>query len=119
MASIVAGILRLTFKLLFCKIRDKFKGAEKLKHRDVNDERFRDFIVRELTAIREKLAGLCKIDLIAPANFFKDGVSLMYHSIGKCRPQVKSEVYKTEFDDAGLVNTDVTNIELDDWEVFI
>ena len=51
---------------------------------------------------------LYKIDLIAPANFFKDGVSLMYHSIGKCRPQVKSEVYKTEFDDAGLVNTDLT-----------
>ncbi|XP_068741363.1 uncharacterized protein [Montipora capricornis] len=115
MASIVADILRLTFKLLLSKVRDK--GAEKLKHGDVSDERFRDFIVRELTAIREKLEGLCKIDLIASANFFKDGVSLMYHSFGKCRPQIKSEVYKSDFDDTSLVDTDVTNIELDDWAV--
>ena len=115
MASIVGDTLRLTFKLLLSKIRDK--GAEELKHGDVSDERFRDFIVRELTAIREKLEGLCKIDLIASANFFKDGVSLMYYSFKKCRPEVETEVYKCDADNVSLVNTEVTNIELDDWEV--
>ena len=115
MASVVADTLRLTFRLLLCKIRDA--GAEKLKDGDVSDERFRDFIIRELAAIREKLEGLCKSDMIASANFFKDGVSLMYHSFGKCNPQVETEVYKSDFDSISLVNTDVTNIELDDWEV--
>lgn len=115
MASVVADTLRLTFRLLLCKIRDM--GAEKLKHGDVSDERFKDFIIRELAAIREKLEGLCKIDLIASANFFKDGVSLMYHSFGKCNPQVETEEYKSDFDSISLVNTDVTNIEMDDWEV--
>ena len=115
MASVVGDTLRLTFKLLLSKIRDK--GAEELKHGDVSDERFRDFIVRELTAIREKLEGLCKIDLIASANFFKDGVSLMYYSFEKCRPEVETEVCKCDGDNVSLVNTEVTNIELDDWEV--
>lgn len=71
MASVVADTLRLTFKLLLSKMRDT--GAENLKHGDVSDERFRDFIVRELTAIREKLEGLCKMDLISSANFSKMG----------------------------------------------
>ena len=115
MASVVSSILKLTFNLLLSKIRDE--GAEMLKHGDVCDERFRDFIVRELAAIREKLAGLCKLDLIASANFFKDGVSLMYHSFGKCSPEIKTEVYKSDFDNVSLINTDFTNIELDDWEV--
>ena len=118
MASIIADTLRLTFTLLLSKIRDK--GAQNLKHGDVSDERFRDFIVRELTDIREKLEGLCKLDLIASANFFKDGVSLMYHSFaksGKCSPSIQTEVYKEDFDNISLVNTDATNIELDEWEV--
>lgn len=118
MASVVADTLRLTFKLLLSKIRDK--GAENLKHGDVSDERFRDFIVRELTDIREKLEGLCKLDLIASANFFKDGVSLMYHSFAKSgtnSPSIETEVYKGDYDTISLVNTDVTNIELDEWEV--
>ena len=115
MASVIADTLRLTFKLLLSKIRDE--GAERLKHGDVSDERFREFIVRELAAIREKLEGLCKVDLIASANFFKDGVSLMYHSFGKCNPQIETEIYKSDFDTISLVNTDATNIELDDWEV--
>jgi len=115
MASVVADTLRLTFKLLLSKIRDE--GAERLKHGDVSDERFRDFIVRELTAIREKLEGLCKIDLIASANFFKDGVSLMYHSFRKFSPEFKTAVYKFDFDKISLVDTDMTNIELDEWEV--
>lgn len=118
MASVVVETLRLTFKLLLNKIRDK--GAYNLKHGDVSDERFRDFIVHELTEIREKLEGLCKLDLIASANFFKDGVSLMYHSFsktGKCSPSIQTEVYKEDFDNISLVNTDATNIELDEWEV--
>ena len=115
MASIVGHTLRLTFKLLLSKIRDK--GAEELKHGDVSDERFRNFIVRELTAIREKLEGLSKMDLIASANFFKDGVSLMYYSFEKCRPEVQTEVYQYDADSISLINTEVTNIELDDWEV--
>ena len=118
MASVVAATLRLTFKLLLSKIRDK--AAASLKHGDVSDERFRNFIVRELTAIREQLEGLCKIDLIASANFFKDGVSLMYHSFaksGQCSPKIETEVYKSDFDNVSLVNTEVTNIELDEWEV--
>lgn len=120
MASVVADTLRLTFKLLLSKMRDT--GAENLKHGDVSDERFRDFIVRELTSIREKLEGLCKMDLISSANFFKDGVSLMYHSFaksGKGGPSIKTEVltFKSDFDDVSLFNTDATNIELDEWEV--
>lgn len=115
MASVVGDTLRLTFRLLLSKIRDK--GAENLKHGDVSDERFREFIVRELTDIREKLEGLCKVDLITSANFFKDGVSLMCQSFPNASSSIQTEVYRDEFDNISLVNTDVTNIELDEWEV--
>ena len=118
MASVIADTLKLTFKLLVNKIRDK--GADRLKHGDVTDEQFRDFIIRELADIREKLEGLCKTDLIASANFFKDGVSLLYQSFaksGRNHPSIKKEVYKGDFDTISLVNTDTTNIELDHWEV--
>lgn len=115
MASVVGDTLRLTFRLLLSKIRDK--GAENLRHGDVSDERFREFIVRELTDIREKLEGLCKVDLITSANFFKDGVSLMCQSFPNASSSIQTEVYRDEFDNISLVNTDVTNIELDEWEV--
>ncbi|PFX27573.1 B-box type zinc finger protein ncl-1 [Stylophora pistillata] len=81
MASVVGDTLRLTFKLLLSKIRDK--GAENLKHGD-------------------------------------DGVSLMYQSFAKSgngSPSIQSEVYSDAFDNISLMNTDVTNIELDEWEV--
>ena len=100
MASVVGDTLRLTFRLLLSKVRDK--GAENLKHGDVSDERFREFIVRELTDIREKLEGLCKVDLITSANFFKDGVSLMYQSFPNASSSIQTEVYRDEFGYSGF-----------------
>lgn len=76
MVFVVGDILRLIFRFLFSKIRDK--GVENFKYGDVSDEWFREFIVCEFMDICEKFEGLCKVDLIIFVNFFKDGVSLMY-----------------------------------------
>ena len=124
MSAIVNEGLTLAFKLLVNKLRDRSSAA--LKHGDVTDQRFRDFIVRELNEINEKLDALCKTNLLAAADFFKTGVTLLYHYlVEKCQAKLESEVFKlSDFDVISLLSTDSASLEprpvvteMDDYEV--
>ncbi|XP_032242627.1 uncharacterized protein LOC5516784 isoform X2 [Nematostella vectensis] len=112
MPSIACEGLRLVFALLISKLRDK--GANALDHGDVTNEKFRDFIVRELKDIREKLDGLCKAELCAAANFFRDGVSLLYHYLSETQPcvvRLENETFKTH-------RKSTETSACDEWEIF-
>lgn len=79
----------MAFKLMVNKLRDR--TSHSLRHGDVADQRFREFIVRELFEIKEKLQGLCKQDLTAAADFFKEGVRLLVQHISGMQPEVEFE----------------------------
>ena len=89
MEAVATGVLSLAFKLMVNKLRDQ--GSQSLRHGDVSDQRFREFIVRELFEIKEKLQGLCKRDLTAAADFFKEGVRLLIEHISGIQPDVELE----------------------------
>ena len=116
--------LSLALKLVVNKLRDK--TAARLKHGDVTDERFREFVVRELNEINQKLDALCKTHLLAAADFFKTGITLLYHYLmEKCEAMMESEVFKpSEFDIISMLSTDSASYEpkpvatgIDDYEV--
>jgi hypothetical protein len=79
MSAIVNGILNSTVGLLCSKLRDY--TAERLHEGDVNEEKCRQIIVRELDDVKSKLDGLSRKDLLASLSFFKEGVSRVYASL--------------------------------------
>jgi hypothetical protein len=79
MSAIVSGVLNSTIGLLCSKLRDY--TAERLNEGDVNDEKCRKIIVRELDDIKSKLDGLSRKDLLASLSFFKEGVTRLYTSL--------------------------------------
>ena len=79
MTSIVNGILNSTIGLLCSKLRDY--TAERLNDSDVNEEKCRHIVVRELDDIKSKLDGLSRKDLLASLSFFKEGVTRLYISL--------------------------------------
>ena len=74
MSSVVTSVLKLTFGLLCNKFRDR--AANKLKG-DMTDEKCRQLIVRELDAIKTKLDGLARKDLLSSANFLEEGLMFL------------------------------------------
>ena len=83
MSSIVTAVFKATIGLLVNKGRDKV--AEKLKDGDVSDQKFRGLIVREIDAIKSKLDGLSRKDLLASISFFEEGIELLYKVFDKAR----------------------------------
>lgn len=79
--EIVVGVLRATIGLLMDEGRDWL--AQKLKEGDVTDEKFRDWIVREINAMNLKLDAIAWKDLGASMNFFKEGLALLYKVLEK------------------------------------
>ncbi|CAB4013983.1 Hypothetical predicted protein [Paramuricea clavata] len=79
MSAIVSGVLNSTIGLLCSKLRDY--TAERLNESDLNDEKCRQIIVRELDDIKSKLDGLSRKDLLASLSFFKEGVTRLYSSL--------------------------------------
>ena len=79
MSAIVSGVLNVTIGLLCSKLRDY--TAEILNEGDVNNEKCRQIIVRELDDIKSKLDGLSRKDLLASLSFFKEGVTRLYASL--------------------------------------
>ena len=71
MSSIITAILRSTVGLLCDKARDS--AANKLKNRDVADEKLREIIVKDLTDIKSKLDCLSLKDLDSSYSFLKEG----------------------------------------------
>jgi hypothetical protein len=67
MSAIVNGIINSTVGLLCSKLRDY--TAERLNEGDLNEEKFRKIVVRELDDIKSKLDGLSRKDLLAGSIF--------------------------------------------------
>jgi hypothetical protein len=76
MSVILYGVINSTVGLLCSKLRDY--TAERLNEGDINDEKCRQIIVRELDNIKSKLDGLARKDLLASLSFFKEGVTRLY-----------------------------------------
>ena len=79
MSAIVSSVINSTVGLLLSKLRDY--TAERLNEGDLNDEKCRQIIVRELDDIKSKLDGLSRKDLLASLSFFKEGVTRLYTSL--------------------------------------
>ena len=79
MSAIVNGVLNSTIGLLCSKLRDY--TAERLNDGDVNEEKCRQIVVRELDDIKSKLDGLSRKDLLASLSFFKESVTRLYISL--------------------------------------
>jgi len=83
MSSIATAVFKVTIGLLVNKGRDK--AAEKLRDGDVTDQKFGEFIVREIDDIKSKLDGLSRKDLLACISFFEEGIELLYEVFNKAR----------------------------------
>ena len=79
MSAIINGVLNATIGLLCSKLRDH--TASRLKGGDLNDEKCRQIVVRELDDIKSRLDALAKKDLGASLSFFKEGVTRLYGSL--------------------------------------
>ena len=79
MSTIVNGVLNGTIGLLSSKLRDY--AANRLKEGDLNEEKCRQIVVRELDDIKTKLDNLARKDLLASLSFFKEGVTRLYGSL--------------------------------------
>ena len=99
MSAIVNGILNSTIGLLCSKLRDY--TAQRLNEGDLNEEKCRQIVVRELDDIKSKLDGLSRKDLLASLSFFKEGVTRLYISLetsGESRDQPSTSKSQTEDD---------------------
>ncbi|CAB4025770.1 Hypothetical predicted protein [Paramuricea clavata] len=79
MFAIVNGIINSTVGLLCSKLRDY--TAERLNEGDLNEEKCRQIVVRDIDDIKSKLDGLSRKDLLASLSFFKEGVTRFYISL--------------------------------------
>lgn len=76
MSSVIKSVFKATVGSLIEKGRDLL--AEKLREGDVEDERFRSLIVREIEDIKSKLDSIALRDLLASVSFFKEGLVLFF-----------------------------------------
>ncbi|XP_067022272.1 uncharacterized protein [Acropora muricata] len=79
MSSLVTVVLKTTLGFIVRKGRDA--AADKLKEGDVTALRFRDLIVREIDAVKSKLDGLARRDLLAAIDFFEEGIVLLHEVV--------------------------------------
>lgn len=89
MSAIITGVLKLTFGVLFDKLRDS--TADKLKEGDLTDEKCRQLIVRELDDIKSKLDALIRKDLLSSIEFFRDGMNYLGMALQHPAGLMKSE----------------------------
>lgn len=84
------GVFKATIGFLMRKGCDLL--AEKLKDGDVTNEKFRDWIVREIDAVNLKLDSIAWKDLGASINFFKEGIVLIYDALKKSTTEVAMDI---------------------------
>jgi hypothetical protein len=111
MSAIVNGIINSTVGLLCSKLRDY--AAERLDEGDLNEEKFRKIVVRELDDIKSKLDGLMRKDLLASLSSFKEGVTRLYISLetfGESRHQPSTSKAHIE-DESEVEGATATRVE--------
>ena len=87
MSSIITAILSSTVGFLCGKARDS--AANKLKDRDLADEKLREIIVKDLTDIKSKLDCLSLKDLDSSYSFLKEGIELLNIALEKSNKEEK------------------------------
>jgi hypothetical protein len=111
MSAIVNGIINSTVGLLCSKLRNY--TAERLNEGDLNEEKFRQIVVRELDDIKSKLDGLSRKDLLASLSSFKEGVTRFYISLetsGESRHQPSTSKAHIE-DESEVEGATATRVE--------
>ena len=111
MSAIVNGIINSTVGLLCSKLRDY--TAESLNEGDLNEEKCRQIVVRELDDIKSKLDGLSRKDLLASLSSFKEGVTRFYISLetsGESRDQPSTSKAHIE-DESEVESATATRVE--------
>ena len=88
MSLIITAILRSTVGLLCDKARNS--AANKLKDRDLADEKLREIIVKDLADIKSKLDCLSLKDLDSSYSFLKEGVRLLNLALNKSSDDKKA-----------------------------
>ena len=78
MSAIITAVFKATIGWIVDNGRDK--AAEKLKNGDVTDQQFCGIIMREIDAMKSKLDGLSRKDLLASISFSKEGIELLYEA---------------------------------------
>ena len=81
MSSIITAVVSSTVGFLCGKARDK--AANKLKDRDLADEKLREIIVQDLTDIKSKLDCLSLKDLDSSYSFLEEGVTFLNAALDK------------------------------------
>lgn len=92
-AAVSLKALTLASKLIEDKIRGQI--LSELKDSDVSGQQLREFILRDLEEIKEKLDGLSRVDLLTSLNFFRDGIILH-------QEYLKRSSYQEESDDKSV-----------------
>ena len=88
MSSIITAVLSSTVGFLCGKARDS--AANKLKDRDLADEKLREIIVQDLTDIKSKLDCLSLKDLDSSYSFLKEGVELLNIALNRSNDDEKA-----------------------------
>ena len=88
MSSIITAVLRSTVGFLCGKARDS--AANKLKDRDLADEKLREIIVQDLTDIKSKLDCLSLKDLDSSYSFLREGVELLNIALNRSNDDEKA-----------------------------
>ncbi|XP_020915066.1 uncharacterized protein LOC110252583 [Exaiptasia diaphana] len=88
MAEFALKGLAIASKLIESRIREQVLFD--LKETDVVGQHFREFFIKQLEEIKEKLDGLARVDLLASLNFFKDGITLLNGHLDKVTIQDSS-----------------------------
>ena len=81
MSEAITGVLKLAFGFISNKLRTN--AAEKLQDGGLTDQKFRDWIVRELDDIKSKLDAMSRKDLCASISFLEKGIKRLDMSVGE------------------------------------
>ena len=81
MTKVITGVLKLTFGFTSDKLHTY--GAKKLQDGGLTDQKFREWIVRELDDIKSKLGGISKKDLFTSITSLQEGAQRLNQALGE------------------------------------
>lgn len=93
MAEVAAAVSLKALTIASKLIEDQIRGQilSELKDSDVSGQHLREFILRDLEEIKEKLDALARVDLLTSLNFFRDGIILHQEYLKRSSYQDKSD----------------------------
>ena len=112
MSAIITAVFKATIGWIVDNGRDK--AAEKLKDGDVTDQQFCGIIMREIDAMKSKLDGLSRKDLLASISFSKEGIELLYEAFDytKSRSEYGADTVQAACAETVSLTEEMRNLEL-------